>query len=189
MEIRSEILRLRLLALKSKRCKLSSSATSVGLMGGGRFPSSDGSTALAKNEHLNTLLTQMFCPEVFLNILADRLASTATDFINIDLLHRFFSSFPHELNSRLVKKLEGDEALRFARENFEVRNQIELQDRKEKLEAVMRELVTLAYMKQSNSLLSHSDENENDHNGKGKRRHGGGTNNHSSGKNYFSRLF
>jgi len=97
-----------------------------------------------------------FCPEIFLHILADRLASTASDFINIDLLHRFFSTFPHELNSRLAKRLEnGDEGVEFARENKEVRLQIELQERKEKLELVMRELAALAYLKQQQNSDLH----------------------------------
>ncbi|PLW06247.1 hypothetical protein PCANC_25964 [Puccinia coronata f. sp. avenae] len=148
MEQRAEILQLRLLAVKSKRCKtpLSSSAataTATEMMGG-------------QSPNPPPLAAPVFCPEIFLNILADRLAGTAADFINIDLLHRFFSAFPHELNSRLVKRLDGPAALDFARENSEVRMQIELQDRKEKLEMVMRELAALAYFKQ-NHAAGHDD--------------------------------
>ncbi|KAA1065982.1 dynamin-like GTPase mgm1 [Puccinia graminis f. sp. tritici] len=192
MESRSEILRLRLLALKSKRCKSSSSSSSsIGLMGGRSSPNDPSSPIL---QGTSNLATPTFCPEIFLNILADRLASTATDFINIDLLHRFFSTFPHELNSRLGKRLEGTEALAFARENLEVRKQIELQDRKERLEKVMRELVTLAYMKQSHSHNgdSHHDDDGNSSNNnhsKSKRRKLAGQNQHPNGKNYFSNLF
>ncbi|KNZ49621.1 uncharacterized protein VP01_489g2 [Puccinia sorghi] len=128
METRSEILRLRLLALKSKRCKSSSIASSS---------SSTMGRSSASSVDYSQETTAFFCPEIFLHILADRLASTASDFINIDLLHRFFSTFPHELNSRLAKRLEnGDEGEEFARENKEVRLQIELQERKEKLELV-----------------------------------------------------
>lgn len=36
--------------------------------------------------------SKVFCPEIFLNIVAERLAATATDFINIDLLGRFFAA-------------------------------------------------------------------------------------------------
>ncbi|WAQ87598.1 hypothetical protein PtA15_8A502 [Puccinia triticina] len=194
MENRSEVLRLRLLALKSKRCKTSSSSSSssVGLMGGRASPN-DPSSHISQSP--NNLATPTFCPEIFLNILADRLASTSTDFINIDLLHRFFSTFPHELNSRLGKRLEGPEALEFARENLEVRKQLELQDRKEKLEKVMRELMTLAYMKQSHSLNGDgrrdddgSGTNSSNGNGsKSKRRKLASQ--HPNGKNYFSNLF
>ncbi|EGG03542.1 uncharacterized protein MELLADRAFT_44541 [Melampsora larici-populina 98AG31] len=123
MEIRFEILKLRMNSIKSRRCKL-------------------GPTS------------QPFCPEIFLNLLADRLSNTSTDFIKIDLLSRFFSTVPHEINSRLVKGLEGDQAIEFARENPEVKRHLELQDRKEKLEKVMRELMTLSYMKEESSNAS-----------------------------------
>lgn len=36
--------------------------------------------------------SKSLCPEIFLNIVAERLSATATDFINIDLLSRFFSA-------------------------------------------------------------------------------------------------
>ena len=52
-------LKLRLAALKSRRCKAG--------------PESD-----------------VFCPEVFLNVVADKLAHTSTMFINIELLDHFF---------------------------------------------------------------------------------------------------
>lgn len=53
------ILKLRLLALKSKRCR-----------------------AGPENE--------VFCPEAFLNVVADKLAYTSAMFINIELLDQFF---------------------------------------------------------------------------------------------------
>lgn len=56
---RLSILKLRLAALKSKRCK------------GG--PEND-----------------VLCPEIFLNVVADKLAYTSTMFINIELLDHFF---------------------------------------------------------------------------------------------------
>ena len=56
---RLNILKLRLLALKSKRCRAG--------------PQSD-----------------VFCPEAFLNVVADKLAYTATMFLNIELLDQFF---------------------------------------------------------------------------------------------------
>jgi dynamin-like GTPase MGM1, mitochondrial len=56
---RLSILKLRLLALKSHRCRAG--------------PQSD-----------------VFCPEAFLNVVADKLAYTATMFLNIELLDQFF---------------------------------------------------------------------------------------------------
>ncbi|KAI8446286.1 P-loop containing nucleoside triphosphate hydrolase protein [Phakopsora pachyrhizi] len=106
METRLEVLRLRSVGLKSKRCKVG--------------PESKG-----------------FCPEIFLNVLSDRLSATSTDFISIDLLNRFFSTIPHEINFRLIKKLElEDRVSEFSKENPDVRKHLELQDRKDKLERV-----------------------------------------------------
>ena len=56
---RLHILKLRLAALKSKRCKVG--------------PQSEA-----------------FCPEAFLNVVADKLAYTSSLFINIELLEHFF---------------------------------------------------------------------------------------------------
>ena len=64
---RSSILKLRLLALKSKRCRAG--------------PQSE-----------------VFCPEAFLNVVADKLAYTSAMFINIELLDQFF----YQVNKLLV---------------------------------------------------------------------------------------
>jgi hypothetical protein len=56
---RLSILKLRIMTLKSKRCR-----------------------AGPHNE--------VFCPETFLNVVADKLAYTAAMFINIELLDQFF---------------------------------------------------------------------------------------------------
>ena len=56
---RLNILKLRLAALKSKRCRTG--------------PQND-----------------VFCPEAFLNVVADKLAYTAAMFISIELLDQFF---------------------------------------------------------------------------------------------------
>ncbi|BGP13399.1 hypothetical protein JCM10213_008558 [Rhodosporidiobolus nylandii] len=109
---RSSILRLRLLALKSRRCK-------------------------AGPEQ------KAFCPEAFLNIVADKLSSTAVQFINIELLVEFFYQFPRDLDTRLSYSLDRSEVLQFARENPTVARHLALQERKEKLELVAEKLDSL----------------------------------------------
>ncbi|GAA6036513.1 hypothetical protein JCM8097_003542 [Rhodosporidiobolus ruineniae] len=109
---RSSILRLRLLALKSRRCKAGPDQ-------------------------------KAFCPEAFLNIVADKLSSTAVQFINIELLVEFFYQFPRDLDTRLSHSLDRDEILRFARENPTVAKHLALQERKEKLELVAEKLDSL----------------------------------------------
>jgi dynamin-like GTPase MGM1, mitochondrial len=66
---RLNVLKLRLAALRSKRCRIG--------------PESD-----------------VFCPEAFLNVVADKLAHTAAMFINIELLDQFF--YQVSRNRRLV---------------------------------------------------------------------------------------
>lgn len=102
-----------------------------------------------------------FCPEAFLNVVADKLSHTAVQFINvsrtdlsrlgsrqqradywllrrtqIELLVEFFYQFPREIDTRLGYDLDREEVARFARENPQVRTHLNLQERKEKLEMV-----------------------------------------------------
>ncbi|KAL7423766.1 mitochondrial dynamin GTPase Msp1 [Cryptotrichosporon argae] len=89
-----------------------------------------------------------FCPETFLAVVADKLAYTSTMFINIELLEQFFYSFPREIDSRILYDLDRDELKKFARENPRIRAHLELQDRKDKLEHVMRALQSLVNLHQ-----------------------------------------
>ncbi|WRT64049.1 uncharacterized protein IL334_000977 [Kwoniella shivajii] len=81
-----------------------------------------------------------FCPEAFLTVVADKLAYTSTMFINIELLEQFFYQFPREIDSRILYDLNRDEIGKFARENPKIKQHLDLQERKDKLEQVMRSL-------------------------------------------------
>ncbi|KAL8287019.1 hypothetical protein RQP46_004025 [Phenoliferia psychrophenolica] len=107
---RSEILRLRLLALKSKRCKAGDDQ-------------------------------RAFCPEAFLNVVADKLTHTAVQFIN----------FPREIDTRMAYDLNRSEIVRFARENPAIDRHLTLQERKEKLELVAEKLDTLVKLQRDKS--------------------------------------
>lgn len=113
---RSSILKLRLAALRSRRCKAG--------------PSQD-----------------TLCPEVFLNAVAEKLAYTSAMFINIELLDQFFYQFPREIDSRLLYDLDRKEIVAFARENPAIRKHLDLQERKEKLEEVMKQLNSLSILR------------------------------------------
>ncbi|KAG8827334.1 dynamin-like GTPase mgm1 [Serendipita sp. 399] len=80
------------------------------------------------------------CPEIFLNVVADKLAYMSTLFINIELLDQFFYQFPREIDSRLIYDLDRSEVQKFARENPAIRRHLDLQDRKDKLEQCMIQL-------------------------------------------------
>ncbi|WFD18879.1 mitochondrial dynamin GTPase Msp1 [Malassezia caprae] len=109
LQDRADILRLRMAALKSGRCKAG--------------PES-----------------QAFCPETFLNVVADKLTYTAVMFINIELLAEFFYQFPREIDARLGYDMTHEDMVNFARENPAIRHHIDLQERKSKLEEVMLKL-------------------------------------------------
>ncbi|EPQ54387.1 hypothetical protein GLOTRDRAFT_14077, partial [Gloeophyllum trabeum ATCC 11539] len=113
---RMGVLKLRIAALKSKRCKAG--------------PEND-----------------VLCPEAFLNVVADKLAYTAAMFINIELLDQFFYQFPREIDSRLLYDLDRKEIVEFARENPIVRRHLDLQERKDKLEEVMKQLNSLSTLR------------------------------------------
>lgn len=61
---RVALLKARMVALKSKQCRNFSDKTSESI--------------------------RIYCPEAFLNVVADKLASTAVMFINIELLAEYF---------------------------------------------------------------------------------------------------
>lgn len=79
-----------------------------------------------------------FCPETFLAVVAEKLAYTSTMFINIELLEQFFYQFPREIDSRILYDLDRDEIKKFALENPKIRQHLELQERRDKLEQVSR---------------------------------------------------
>lgn len=108
LQQRSDILRLRVAALKARRCK-------------------GGPEAKA------------FCPETFLNVVADKLTYTAVMFINIELLAEFFYQFPREIDSKLVYDLQREDLVKFARENPQIRRHLDLQQKRDRLSEVSRD--------------------------------------------------
>ena len=108
---RAEILRMRLLAVRSRQC------------------------ASRKNKYQ--------CPEVFLDVVADKLTSTAVLFLNVELLSEFYYNFPRELDIRLGRHLSDAEVERFAREDPKVRKHLDVVRRKEMLEMVLEKIESL----------------------------------------------
>lgn len=108
---RAEIIRMRLMAVKSKQC------------------------AQKKNKY--------YCPEVFLDAVADKLTTTADLFLDAELLSKFYYSFPRELDARLGHGLSQSEIERFAREDPRIRRHLDVVKRKELLEHVLREMESL----------------------------------------------
>ena len=81
-----------------------------------------------------------YCPEIFLDVVADKLTSTAVLFLNVELLSEFYYNFPRELDVRLGRGLSEAEVERFAREDPKIRRHLEVVRRKEKLELVLEKI-------------------------------------------------
>lgn len=133
LQHRSDILKMRVAALKARRCKAG--------------PES-----------------KAFCPEAFLNVVADKLTYTAVMFINIELLSEFFYQFPREIDSRLVYDLAREDLVKFARENPSVRRHLDLQDKRDRLGEAMDKLNQLQAIYE-----------EKGHQGKSRKGSGGGS--------------
>jgi dynamin-like GTPase MGM1, mitochondrial len=84
-----------------------------------------------------------YCPEVFLDVVADKLTSTAVLFLNVELLSEFYYNFPRELDIRLGRHLSGSEIERFAREDPRVRRHLDVIRRKETLELALQKIESL----------------------------------------------
>jgi hypothetical protein len=84
-----------------------------------------------------------YCPEIFLDVVADKLTSTAVLFLNVELLSEFYYNFPRELDARLGRHLSASEVERFAREDPRVKSHLDVIKRKEMLELVLEKIENL----------------------------------------------
>ncbi|KUJ10017.1 uncharacterized protein LY89DRAFT_787688 [Mollisia scopiformis] len=81
-----------------------------------------------------------YCPEIFLDVVATKLTSTAVLFLNVELLSEFYYNFPRELDVRLGRGLSKEEVERFAKEDPRVKGHLEVIRRKELLELVLEKM-------------------------------------------------
>lgn len=99
--------------------------------------------AAAKSRQCASLKSKYQCPEVFLDVVADKLTSTAVLFLNVELLSEFYYNFPRELDARLGRHLSEAEVERFAREDPRVKAHLDVIRRKEMLELVLEKIESL----------------------------------------------
>ncbi|KAK9451150.1 uncharacterized protein V1518DRAFT_425902 [Limtongia smithiae] len=114
---RADILRLRMLALKSKQCK--------------------------------SKANKYYCPEIFLDVVADKLTQTAVLFLNVELLSDFYYHLPRELDLRLGHGLGPQQMDTFAREDAKVRRHLDLQERKQLLEHAAEKIEAVIAMQKT----------------------------------------
>ncbi|KUI71507.1 Protein msp1, mitochondrial [Cytospora mali] len=96
-----------------------------------------------KSRQCKDLKNKYYCPEVFLDAAASKLAQTAVLFLNVELLSEFYYNFPRELDARLGRHLSEDEIERFAKEDPKIKRHLEVIRRKELLELVLEKMESL----------------------------------------------
>ncbi|KAF8450042.1 P-loop containing nucleoside triphosphate hydrolase protein [Kalaharituber pfeilii] len=96
-----------------------------------------------KSKQCNTHTNKYYCPEIFLDVVAEKLTSTAVLFLNVELLSEFYYNFPRELDNRLGRNLTPAQIEAFAREDPKIRKHIDLQQRKQQLELALQKMDSL----------------------------------------------
>ncbi|KAK2813411.1 hypothetical protein FQN50_000727 [Emmonsiellopsis sp. PD_5] len=97
-----------------------------------------------------------YCPEVFLDVVADKLTATAVLFLNVELLSEFYYNFPRELDLRLGRHLSDMEIERFAREDPRIRRHLDVIQKKEMLELVLEKIESLRQLEgRSKATVQH----------------------------------
>ncbi|KAF2808952.1 uncharacterized protein BDZ99DRAFT_521422 [Mytilinidion resinicola] len=96
-----------------------------------------------KSKQCANKANKYYCPEVFLDAVADKLTTTADLFLDAELLSKFYYLFPRELDTRLGRGLSQTEIERFAREDPKIRRHLDVVRRKELLEHVLKEMEAL----------------------------------------------
>lgn len=96
-----------------------------------------------KSKQCATVKNKYYCPEIFLDAAATKLASTAVLFLNVELLSEFYYNFPRELDLRLGRHLSEEQIEKFAKEDPKIRRHLEVIRRKELLELVLDKMESL----------------------------------------------
>ncbi|KAF8416189.1 P-loop containing nucleoside triphosphate hydrolase protein [Terfezia claveryi] len=96
-----------------------------------------------KSKQCNSKDNKYYCPEIFLDVVAEKLTGTAVLFLNVELLSEFYYNFPRELDSRLGRNLTPAQIEAFAREDPKIRKHIDLQKRKQLLELALQKMDSL----------------------------------------------
>lgn len=90
-----------------------------------------------KSKQCKDVKNKYYCPEVFLDAAASKLAQTAVLFLNVELLSEFYYNFPRELDARLGRHLSDEQIEKFAKEDPKIKRHLEIIRRKELLELVL----------------------------------------------------
>ncbi|QIW94639.1 hypothetical protein AMS68_000157 [Peltaster fructicola] len=92
-----------------------------------------------KSRQCSDKKNKYYCPEVFLDAVAGKLTTTADLFLDAELLSKFYYQFPRVLEQQF-RQLDDATIERFAREDPKIRRHLDVVNRKELLEHVLKEM-------------------------------------------------
>lgn len=98
--------------------------------------------AAVKSRQCSDKKNKYYCPEIFLDAVADKLTSTADLFLDAELLSKFYYQFPRVLEQHF-RHLDDGTIERFAREDPKIKRHLDVVKRKELLEHVLKEMDSL----------------------------------------------
>jgi hypothetical protein len=127
-----------------------------------------------KSKQCRTLSNKYYCPEIFLDAVAAKLAATSVLFLNVELLSEFYYQFPRELDARLGRHLSDEEIERFAKEDPKIRRHLEVIRRKELLELVLEKMESLRALEGRGKPLDGRDRRGRDRKGAAEKERGSG---------------
>lgn len=127
-----------------------------------------------KSKQCRSLTNKYYCPEIFLDAVASKLAATSVLFLNVELLSEFYYQFPRELDARLGRHLTDEEIERFAKEDPKIRRHLEVIRRKELLELVLEKMESLRALEGRAKPLDGRDRRGRDRKGAAEKERGSG---------------
>lgn len=106
-----------------------------------------------KSKQCKALKNKYYCPEVFLDAVATKLAATSVLFLNVELLSEFYYQFPRELDAKLGRHLTDEQIEKFAKEDPKIKRHLEVIRRKELLELVLDKMESLRQLEGRERVL------------------------------------
>lgn len=99
-----------------------------------------------KSSKCKTSKNKALCPEIFMDVVANKLAATAVLFLNFELLSDFYYSFPREFDAKLGA-LSEYQVETLATQDPLVKKHVDLQQRKELLQLALSKLQTISELR------------------------------------------
>lgn len=83
------------------------------------------------------------CPEIYLDVINNKLTATSILFLNVELLNDFYYNFPRDLDVKFFNDMTDEEMENFAMEDPKIKAHIDLQSRKDLLALALNRIESI----------------------------------------------